>query len=87
MLIGMAVNRIARQENHPMLPMDIRFGPLVECCRAHGIGRSVAFQLAEKGLLDTFKIGARRMVVLESLYALPSKLRGQGAANADRMIA
>lgn len=61
-----------------MLRMESpKFGPLVECCLAHGICRSVAFELAAKGLLDTFKIGSRRYVILASLYGLPSRLKGQ----------
>lgn len=52
-----------------------QFGPLVENCKAHGICRSVAFELASTGLLDTFKIGARRYVMLASLHSLPMRLR------------
>jgi hypothetical protein len=55
--------------NHPA-----QFGPLVECCAAYGIPRSTAFELARKGLLDTFPIGTRRYVKLESLWSLPDRL-------------
>ena len=50
------------------------FGPLVETCRAHGIGKTVAFDLAARGLIDTFKIGSRRFVKLASLASLPDRL-------------
>ncbi|WP_457097484.1 hypothetical protein [Lysobacter sp. P5_B9] len=50
------------------------FGPLVEECEKHGISRTVAFELAANGQLDTFKIGARRYVLLGSLKTLPSRL-------------
>lgn len=51
------------------------FGPLVECCAAYGIGRTTAFELADKGLLETFKIGTRRYVLLDSLWSLPVKMQ------------
>lgn len=50
------------------------FGPLVEECAKHGISRSVAFELAANGQLKTFKIGARRYVLMDSLRTLPSRL-------------
>lgn len=50
------------------------FRPLVPACNDHGISRSVAFELARKGLLDTFTIGSRRYVRLDSLRSLPDRL-------------
>lgn len=50
------------------------YRPLVEACGEHGISRTVAFDLARKGLLSTFTIGARRYVRLESLRTLPDRL-------------
>jgi len=50
------------------------YRPLVEACGEHGISRTVAFDLARKGLLDTFSIGKRRYVRLESLRTLPERL-------------
>jgi len=50
------------------------YGPMVERCGEHGISRTVAFELARKGLLDTFRIGARRYVMLDSLRTLPDRL-------------
>ena len=48
--------------------------PLVTGCGGHGISRSVAFELARKGLLATFLIGTRRYVYMESLRTLPERL-------------
>lgn len=58
-------------------PRDNRraFGPLVEECAARGIGRTVAFQLAREGVIETFRIGRRRFVVLKSLDSLPQRMR------------
>ena len=50
------------------------YRPLVEACSDHGISRTVAFELARKGLLETFTIGARRYVRLDSLRSLPERL-------------
>lgn len=50
------------------------FRPLVEACADHGISRTVAFELVRKGLLETFAIGKRRYVFLESLRTLPERL-------------
>lgn len=50
------------------------FGPLVEECARCGISRTVAFELAATGQLQTFKIGARRYVMAESLRTLPSRM-------------
>jgi len=50
------------------------FAPLVRSCAAHGISRSVAFELARKGLLETFRINSRRYVMLSSLRSLPERL-------------
>ena len=50
------------------------YQPLVPACADHGISRTVAFGLARNGLLETFTIGARRDVRLESLRTLPDRL-------------
>lgn len=50
------------------------FAPMVEECGKHGISRSVAFELAATGKLETFTIGRRRYVRLESLRTLPDRL-------------
>ena len=51
------------------------YRPFVETCREYGISRTVAYELANDGLLDTFKLGAKRYVMLESLRTLPERLR------------
>jgi len=56
------------------------YRPLVPACAAYGISRSVAFDLARKGLLDTFTIGTRRYVRLDSLRTLPERLAAQEGA-------
>lgn len=48
---------------------------LVAACAAHGIGRTKAFELASRGQLETFKIGSRTFVMLDSLASLPDRLR------------
>ncbi|HQD14952.1 MAG TPA: hypothetical protein PLY54_05870 [Ottowia sp.] len=50
------------------------FAPLVPACKANGISRSVAFELARAGKLETFTIGTRRYVYLDSLRTLPERL-------------
>lgn len=50
------------------------FAPLVTACAAHGISRTVAYELSASGLLDTFLIGKRRYVHLDSLHTLPDRL-------------
>lgn len=52
------------------------YGPLVESARRFGICRSVAFDLARLGKLETFTIGTRRYVYLDSLRTLPERLGG-----------
>ena len=46
----------------------------MEACKAHGISRSVAFELARNGTLHTFLIGKRRYVYMDSLRTLPDRL-------------
>lgn len=59
------------------------FRPLVEACDEHGISRTVAFDLARKGLLDSFTIGKRRYVYLESLRTLPERLAANEAPGGE----
>lgn len=56
---------------------QITFGRLVPECKKRGIGRTVAFELAAKGLLETFTIGTGRYVKLDSLRTLPERLNKQ----------
>ncbi|MBV2208203.1 MAG: hypothetical protein KUL77_01385 [Thermomonas sp.] len=55
------------------------YRPMVETCREYGISRSVAFDLAKAGLIDTFRIGQRRYVYLDSLRTLPERLAAEAA--------
>ncbi|MFP7721409.1 hypothetical protein [Lysobacter sp. A3-1-A15] len=59
------------------------FRPLMDACREHGISRTVAYELVNSGQLETFKIGARRYVVVESLRSLPDRLKAHKAAGGD----
>lgn len=56
------------------------FGPMVEECKRRGIGRTTAFDLAAKGLIQTFTIGRRRFVRIASLEALPDLLASNDAS-------
>lgn len=56
------------------------FLPFVETCEEHGISRTAAYRLADKGMLETFSLGRRRYVVTESLRTLPERMRQQAAA-------
>ena len=61
------------------------YRPLVPACAEHGISRSVAYELVASGHLETFKIGARRYVLVDSLRSLPSRLGlAHGKAKAVR---
>jgi len=59
-----------KKDNHA----QPNYRPLVETAKEYGISRSVAFALANDGKLDTFKIGNRRYVFIESLQTLPERL-------------
>lgn len=61
-------------------PLDPTFRPLVSECAKYGISRSVAYELMNDDLIDTFKIGGKRYVKTESLRTLPERLRGRDAA-------
>lgn len=54
------------------------FRPFVEACREHGIGRTLAYELANEGLIETFHIRSKRMVVMASLESLPERLAQRG---------
>lgn len=51
------------------------YRPLVSAAAEFGICRSVAFALSQSGLLDTFMIGKRRYVYMDSLRTLPDRLK------------
>lgn len=61
-------------------PAQYGYGPMVLECQRRGIGRTMAYELHKKGLIETFLIGAKRMVTIASLESLPDRLK-QDAAN------
>ena len=68
-----------RRDAHKERTMHVEqptYRPLVPACAEHGISRSVAFELARTGKLETFTIGTRRYVYLDSLRTLPERLAG-----------
>ena len=50
------------------------YGPLVDVCKAFGISRSVAYELSSGGMLETFRINARRYVYIDSVLSLPQRV-------------
>lgn len=52
--------------------------PLVPACKAHGISRASAYRFVQSGHLETFLLGSRRMVWMESLRTLPDRIAGGG---------
>ncbi|MBS0576069.1 MAG: helix-turn-helix domain-containing protein [Proteobacteria bacterium] len=67
-------------------PHEPAFAPFIEACRAHGIAKTTAYELLSDGLLETFRIGRRRYVRLESLRALPDRLAAEAKAEADAKV-
>lgn len=56
------------------------FGPFVAECNKRGIGRTTAYALLADGHLETFLIGTKRYVYVDSVLALPARLAQQAAA-------
>lgn len=54
------------------------FRPFIPECAKVGIGRSKAYELADRGVLETVLIGRRRFVYLDSLYSLPQRIGQAG---------
>lgn len=50
------------------------FAPFPAACIDRGIGKTVAYDLLNGGFLDTFKIGRRRYVYLDSLLTIAEKV-------------
>jgi hypothetical protein len=53
----------------------LKYGPMVNECKVRGIGRTKAFELAANGLIETFTVGRKRFVMIESLDTLPERLK------------
>jgi hypothetical protein len=58
------------------------FRGLVSECAKHDIGRTTAYELINDGLLETFTIGRKRYVYLDSLASLPQRLAERQRADA-----
>lgn len=54
------------------------FRPFIPECTKRGIGKTKAYELANAGLLDVFKIGTRTFVYLDSLLTMPQRLEIEG---------
>jgi hypothetical protein len=52
------------------------FAPFPAACINRGICKTVAYDLSNRGLLDTFKIGRRRYVYLDSLLTVADRVDG-----------
>lgn len=50
------------------------FRPFIPECTKRGLGKTKCYELAKAGLLETFCIGTRRYVYLDSLLSLPQRL-------------
>lgn len=50
------------------------YRPFIPECTKRGIGKTKAYELADAGLLDTFLIGKKRFIYLDSIAALPGRL-------------
>ena len=50
------------------------FRPFIPECAKRGIGKTKAYELANSGLLETFHIGTKRYLYLDSLLTLPQRL-------------
>lgn len=45
-----------------------------DACALSSLGRTAIYGLIADGLLDTFKNGARRLIIVQSLKSLPDRL-------------
>lgn len=64
-----------------MAPMDtpsdrIITAPIGEFCRISGIGRSRVYELIDDGSLESFTLGKRRLIVIDSYRRLIERQRG-----------
>lgn len=50
------------------------FRPFIPECTKRGIGKNTAYNLANNGLLETFLIGRKRYIYLDSIETLPERL-------------
>lgn len=60
------------------------FAPFPAACIERGISKTVAYDLLNGGLLDTFKIGRRRYVYLDSLLTVAERVGAYNELARDR---
>ena len=51
------------------------YRPFIPECEKRGIRKTKAYELANAGLLEVFKIGTRKFIFLDSLLTLPERLQ------------
>ncbi len=56
------------------------YRPFIPECAKKGIGRTTAYELLNDGLVETFCIGRKRYVFVDSLATLPERLAKQATA-------
>jgi len=59
------------------------FRPFIPECTKRGIGKTKAYALANAGLLETFAIGTKRFIYLDSLLSLPQRI-GENRTQASK---
>jgi len=59
------------------------FRPFIPECTKRGLGKTKSYELANAGWLETFQIGTRRFVYIDSLLSLPQRLK-EAANEAER---
>ena len=52
------------------------YRPFIPECTKRGIGKTKAYELANAGLIETFTLGTKRYVFLDSLLSLPHRIAG-----------
>ena len=50
------------------------FRPFISECAEKGVKKTTAYALANAGLLETFTIGTKRYIYLDSLLSLPRRI-------------
>lgn len=71
----MQTNFERQYRERPQLAPPTDYGPLVLECARRGIGRTLAYELMNRNLIETFTIGNKRMVKIPSLTSLPDRLQ------------
>ena len=56
------------------------FRPFIPECTKRGIGKTLAYELANAGLLEVFHLGSKRYIYLDSLLTLPQRLQSKQEA-------